>query len=264
MPNQDQFIRQDVIAQQDLEVQQNLNVDGNVVLGDNNTDTVTITGSLTQGVVVSESPAPTEHGPGPLTNEVLYTFDATEYRGAVIAVQLIDEINSDFYMATLSVVHDGSSAFLSTASVVADGWGGTNPTFSAAINAGDVELRCTTADAISYASVIKADLFETVAGPAITFTVPPTNEAVTAPAPATFNLVATTNDGGVLTYQWEVDDGLGGGFVNATGGVYSGDTTDTLTVTDSTGLNGYDFRCVVTSSATASPATSVTVSLTVS
>lgn len=59
---------------------------------------------------------------------------------------------------------------------------------------------------------------------------------------ATFSVTAS---GSGLTYQWQVDEGSG--FSNITnGGVYSGATTATLTITDAPiAFNGYEFRCVV-------------------
>jgi len=60
---------------------------------------------------------------------------------------------------------------------------------------------------------------------------------------AVFSISAS---GTSLTYQWQVN--TGGGFVNVTnGGVYSGATTNTLTITGFTiGMDGYLYRCVVT------------------
>lgn len=254
---QDQFLRQDVVAQQDFEVL------GNTQLGNGAGDITTVVGKMVIGGTTVQPVANTFYGPGPLTNEVIFSFAAATYDAAQVTVTVADDVNSDVYAASFTIAHDGTTPILSSAYGEADAWGGTNPTFNVNNNAGTIEFRMSLADAVSAGVAVDAKLFSAQTSPQITFTVPPTNESVTAPAPATFNLTAITNDTGTLTYQWEVDDGLGGGFVNATGGVYSGDTTDTLTVTDSTGLNGYNFRCVVTSSATASPATSVTVSLTV-
>lgn len=57
---------------------------------------------------------------------------------------------------------------------------------------------------------------------------------------------SVTASGTSLTYQWQVN--TGGGFVNITnGGVYSGATTNTLTITGFTaGMDGYQYQCVVT------------------
>lgn len=77
-----------------------------------------------------------------------------------------------------------------------------------------------------------------------TITDQPDNLSVTEGDPAVFSVAATGT--GTLTYQWQEDDG--GGFSNiANGGAYSGATTDELTIDPTTsGLDGYDYRCVVT------------------
>ncbi len=53
-----------------------------------------------------------------------------------------------------------------------------------------------------------------------------------------------------LTYRWQEDNG--GGFVNlSNGGIYSGVTTATLTLTGAPGsINGYRYRCLVTAAST--------------
>ena len=57
---------------------------------------------------------------------------------------------------------------------------------------------------------------------------------------------------GIFTYQWQEDQG--GGFMNLVdGGIYSNVTTATLDLTGVTfAMNGYDYQCVVTESATCS------------
>jgi hypothetical protein len=66
-----------------------------------------------------------------------------------------------------------------------------------------------------------------------------TGEAVT------FSVVAAiTGSGGTLTYQWQEDSGSG--FANITeAGVYSDVDTDTLAISDNTGLDTYQYRVVV-------------------
>ena len=59
---------------------------------------------------------------------------------------------------------------------------------------------------------------------------------------ATFSVTAT---GEGLTYKWQVDTGSGFSYI-PNGGVYSGATTATLTITGITaGMNGYQYRAVV-------------------
>ena len=59
----------------------------------------------------------------------------------------------------------------------------------------------------------------------------------------TFTVVA--NGVPVLTYQWQEDNG--GGFLNISdGGVYSGATTASLSISGTPAMTGYLYRCVVT------------------
>lgn len=70
----------------------------------------------------------------------------------------------------------------------------------------------------------------------------------------TFSVVAT---GAGLTYQWQEDDG--GGFADITdGGIYSGATTMDLVISDVTGLDGYDYQCVVTGTCDVQPCATAT------
>ncbi|MBL4656642.1 MAG: hypothetical protein JKX73_01485, partial [Flavobacteriales bacterium] len=75
----------------------------------------------------------------------------------------------------------------------------------------------------------------------------PANTSACATGVATFTVTAT---GSGLTYQWQEDDG--GGFTNvANGGVYSGATTVTLTLTGVTaGMDTYKYRCIVSGTCT--------------
>lgn len=83
---------------------------------------------------------------------------------------------------------------------------------------------------------------------AITIGTQPSASSVTAPAGATFTVAATTNDGGTLSYQWQISADGGTTYANITnGGVYSGATTATLTISNSTGLNSRRYRAVVSS-----------------
>ena len=73
---------------------------------------------------------------------------------------------------------------------------------------------------------------------------PPVDDVVCDGQAASFSVTAT---GTSLTYQWQVDQG--GGFVSIPeGGFYSGTASNTLTINPaSVAINGYDYRCVVTS-----------------
>lgn len=258
MPNQDQYIRQDVVAQQDLDVQ------GSTTLGNDPSDVVTVVGKMVVGGTTIEPVASSDYGPGPLTNEVIFSFDGALYDAAVCTVTVVDDANSDVYAATFTVVHNGTSAAISTPSGEADLWGGTDPTFNANYNAGTVELRMDIADAVSVNVAVDAKLFASQTSEYITITAQPSNDTVVeGDTPAVFSVTATTNDGGTLSYQWEEDNG--GGFAAITdNATYSGALTDTLTITTTdTSLDTFQYRCVVSSDGGAADATSAAATLTV-
>ncbi len=85
--------------------------------------------------------------------------------------------------------------------------------------------------------------------PIFTITVQPTNSSTscTTGSVASFSVTAT---GGGLTYQWQVSTDGGNTWSNVSnGGIYSGATTATLTVTDPPlSDNGYEYRCNVSGS----------------
>lgn len=95
----------------------------------------------------------------------------------------------------------------------------------------------------------------------------PSSASVTAPAATSFTVAATTTPtGGSLSYQWQVD--TGGGFGNVSngatggGGNYTGATTATLAIDDSTGLDGYIYRVQISATG-ADTVTSSSATLTV-
>jgi hypothetical protein len=99
--------------------------------------------------------------------------------------------------------------------------------------------------------------------PVITIGTQPLAASVTSPAPATYTVVATATRGADLTYQWQVANVSPFTiFANVSGPFYTGGTSATLTVTDTTGCDGYQFRCIVSSTG-ATPVTSTAVALTV-
>ncbi|WP_171606370.1 beta strand repeat-containing protein [Limnovirga soli] len=86
----------------------------------------------------------------------------------------------------------------------------------------------------------------------------PSTVTVTSPAGANFAVANIT--GAVTGYQWQVSTDGGFNWSNISGGVYTGETTAALAISSSTGLNGNQYRCVITgscSSATSSGATLV-------
>jgi hypothetical protein len=99
---------------------------------------------------------------------------------------------------------------------------------------------------------------------AITVTTPPTATTICATGTTSFSIVVA---GTSPTYQWQVSTtGAGGPWTNITnGGIYSGATTPTLTLTGVTpAMNGYLYRVVVNGTtacgAINSPAAALTVS----
>jgi hypothetical protein len=79
----------------------------------------------------------------------------------------------------------------------------------------------------------------------ITITGQPADSEEATGSAVTFEVAAAiTGTGGTLTYQWQVDSGSGFGNIS-NGGVNSGATTDTLAISDNTGLDGNEYRCVV-------------------
>jgi hypothetical protein len=82
-------------------------------------------------------------------------------------------------------------------------------------------------------------------GTALVITTQPANQVVCAGQTANFSVGVT---GTVLNYQWQ--ENTGSGFVNITnGGIYSGATSATLTITGVTaGMNNYQYRVVLTGS----------------
>lgn len=81
----------------------------------------------------------------------------------------------------------------------------------------------------------------------VVITAQPAAASVAAPAAASFTVAAATAPtGGAVTYQWQSATSLNGTYsAVANGGVYSGATSATLAISNSTGLTGRYFRCVV-------------------
>ena len=95
----------------------------------------------------------------------------------------------------------------------------------------------------------------TPAGSFPAFTTQPANVSVSIGQPATFTVAATGSP--LPTYQWQRQPSTGGGFTNITdGGIYSGATTATLSIsTANTGINGDQYQCVASNTVNSAPAT---------
>lgn len=102
-----------------------------------------------------------------------------------------------------------------------------------------------------------------VVTPPPSVTTPPANRTVCAGGNTTFTVTAAPATGN--TYQWQVSTDNGGTYANvANGGVYSGATTATLTLTGvTTTMNGYRYRVVINGQCPPSPVTSAAATLTV-
>jgi subtilisin-like proprotein convertase family protein len=90
----------------------------------------------------------------------------------------------------------------------------------------------------------------------------PANTAVCTDKSTTFtvSVIAGTSP----TYQWQVSTDAGNTFNNVSGGVYSGATTATLTITaPPVSMSGYIYRCVVSGAAPCTPVNSRNAFLTV-
>lgn len=92
-------------------------------------------------------------------------------------------------------------------------------------------------------------------------TTQPVALTVAAPAAATFSVVVSVPAG--ATYQWQQKTGAAAYANIANGGVYSTATTDTLNISNSTGLTGVKYRCIVTNAAGTAQVTTKDAELTV-
>jgi len=96
-----------------------------------------------------------------------------------------------------------------------------------------------------------------------TVTTQPVNQTICTDKVATFTVAG--GGSGPFSYQWQVSTDGGNTWTNITnGGVYSGATTATLTITaPPVSMNGYFYRAIVTGAAPCASATSFQVRLTV-
>jgi len=91
-----------------------------------------------------------------------------------------------------------------------------------------------------------------------TILIPPSDVIMCAGGNTTFSVSASST--ATINYQWQVDQGSG--FANVSGAVYSGATTNTLTITGATAaMNGYNYRVVATSAGACNPSVNSTSAL---
>lgn len=100
-----------------------------------------------------------------------------------------------------------------------------------------------------------------VADVELAFTTQPVSVTVVAPAVASFIVAVTPAPG--ATYQWQekIGSSVYANVVDA--GVFSGATTATLAISDSTGLDTHRYRCIVSNAAATAQVTSKGATLTV-
>lgn len=98
----------------------------------------------------------------------------------------------------------------------------------------------------------------------ITISAQPPNRSIGSGGNTTFTVTASTNDGGSLSYQWQISTDGGTNWSNiSNGGVYSNATTATLGISDVTGLNSRRYRVRVSSNGGSPTVTSNAGTLTV-
>jgi len=97
----------------------------------------------------------------------------------------------------------------------------------------------------------------------ITISSQPTSVGIATTGTGTFSVTAAAVPTSALTYQWQVSSNIGSSYSNASGGIYSGGTTPTLTLTNpALSINNNLYRVVIASSGGAT-ATSSSAKLTV-
>lgn len=97
----------------------------------------------------------------------------------------------------------------------------------------------------------------------ITISSQPTSVGIATTGTGTFSVTAVATPVAALTYQWQVSANSGTSYSSATGGIYSGETTPTLTLTNpALSINNNLYRVVIASTGGAT-ATSSSAKLTV-
>ncbi len=117
-------------------------------------------------------------------------------------------------------------------------------------------------DNVSFQQGVGTACLSTTACTAPTITANPQSQSICLGDTGAFSITAS---GAVASYQWQYSTNGGGSFTNVTnGGVYSGATTATLTLSGVTqGMNSYQYRCLVTGSCSGAPvSTAATLTIT--
>jgi hypothetical protein len=161
-------------------------------------------------------------------------------------------------IVTFTAPQSGASAILGTDTATLDGHGDAEISASANTTAGSYSVIASAGSAPSTNGVFS---LTNTAPMAPTVTTNPANDTINSGGTAVFTAAATGNP--TPTAQWQVSTDGGATYTNITsGGVYSGATSDTLTITGATAaLNGNKYQDVFTN--TPGTATTTAATLTV-
>jgi PKD-like domain/PKD domain len=168
-------------------------------------------------------------------------------------------VNSTGHVYTTEVGMTNYLWSVSAGGTITAGGGTTNNTITVTwttAGANTVSVNYTNSNGCTSAS---PTVFNVTVNSQPSISIQPSNVTVSVGSNTSFSVTAT---GIGLTYQWQVNTGSGWNNVFV-GGIYSGVTTATLTLTGVTAImNGYQYRCVLTGTCSP-PATSNTATLTV-
>ena len=202
---------------------------------------------------------------------ITITTDATPQAGSIVVTTSANSATSGsalslFTLPTVTASSDASNNTICSGSNVTLNGGGAN---SYVWNNGVTDNTSFTPIATNSYTVTGTDGNGCVNTASITITVnnavsissQPVNAVVLPNTDATFSVSAT---GTGLTYQWEENTGSTWSSIT-NGGIYSGATTNTLTLTAVTlAESGYQYRCVVSGTTPCAAATTTAATLTIS
>ena len=216
------------------------------------TATVTITAGIITGVTI------TNPGAG-YTTAPAVTY-ATGGSGATMTAVIQAEssngpTNADIFFADLTEAQNASNRLKG---IKTPGWF----SYKEYVDSGDVtRYKVEPLIVMKVAAGDAGDLEDLVVGDAaFAILTQPVDRSVTAPAATTFVVAAT----GATAYQWQLRPAAGGQYANiANGGVYTTATTATLNISNTTGLTGNRYRCVVANTTAGASVTSTSALLTV-
>jgi hypothetical protein len=199
-----------------------------VLMGKNNGNG-TVTAQTSQSYTLSEKPAYVPHESATSTTDsgdssAVFGVDSTE---AAVSTNIAKGINTPGWVRYRTYTDSEGKTRNKVEVLVAGNGSSTGFTVT---NTGDAADDATVADR------------------AITIGTQPTSVTGAAtPYTGTFTVAATVTNSGTLTYNWQVSTNSGSTWANASGGVYSNNTTATLTLTSAAKAtyNGYQYRCQV-------------------